>query len=74
MTNLLNPRFVSPELGDVWVQVAILVTFEFLVDGTVGLAGRVGSLLRSRRALRRGLNVAAGGLLIALGIRVPVEE
>ncbi|WP_394824813.1 LysE family translocator [Pendulispora albinea] len=90
MTNLLNPKmvtftvallpqFVKPELGNVWAQFAvlgvILVAFEFLVDGTVGvLAGRIGAFLRRRRAVQRGLDVAAGGIFIGLGVRLAVHE
>lgn len=41
------PQFINPKLGHVWLQFAILgailLAFEFLVDGTVGvLAGRLG--------------------------------
>ncbi len=62
-----------------WIQFAILgsilVVFEFLVDGTVGvLAGRIGSTLRRRRAVRRGLDVAAGGIFIGLGVRLAAER
>jgi len=90
MTNLLNPKmvtftiallpqFINPAVGHVWVQFAILgavlVAFEFLVDGTVGvLAGRIGSVLRRRRAVRRGLDVTAGGIFIGLGVRLAVER
>ncbi|HEY2984959.1 MAG TPA: LysE family translocator, partial [Jatrophihabitantaceae bacterium] len=90
MTNLLNPKmvtftiamlpqFVRPELGHVWAQFAVLgvvlVIFEFLVDGTVGvLAGRIGAWLRRRHAVRRGLDVAAGGIFIGLGVRLAVEK
>jgi threonine/homoserine/homoserine lactone efflux protein len=90
MTNLLNPKmvtftvallpqFVSPRLGHVWAQFAVLgvvlVAFEFLVDGTVGvLAGRIGAWLRRRRGVRRGLDVTAGGIFIGLGVRLAVEK
>lgn len=89
-TNLLNPKmvtftiallpqFINPALGHVWIQFAILgsilVVFEFLVDGTVGvLAGRIGSTLRRRRAVRRGLDVTAGGIFIGLGVRLAAER
>lgn len=90
LTNLLNPKmvtftlallpqFVSPQLGHVWLQFAvlgtILVLFEFLVDGTVGLlAGRIGGVLRRRRAVRRGLDTTAGTIFIGLGVRLAVEK
>jgi threonine/homoserine/homoserine lactone efflux protein len=90
MTNLLNPKmvtftiallpqFVRPAIGHVWAQFAVLgvvlVIFEFLVDGTVGvLAGRIGAWLRRRHAVRRGLDVAAGGIFIGLGVRLAVEK
>lgn len=90
MTNLLNPKmvtftvallpqFVNPQLGHVWVQFAILgavlVAFEFLVDGTVGvLAGRIGAWLRRRRGVQRGLDVTVGGIFIGLGVRLAVEK
>jgi threonine/homoserine/homoserine lactone efflux protein len=90
MTNLLNPKmvtftvallpqFVSPQLGHVWAQFAVLgvvlVAFEFLVDGTVGvLAGRIGAWLRRRRAVQRGLDVTSGGIFIGLGVRLAAEK
>lgn len=90
VTNLLNPKmvvftvallpqFVRPELGSVWAQFAILgailVVFEFLVDGAVGvLAGRIGSVLRRRRAVQRGLDVTVGGIFIGLGVRLAVVK
>jgi threonine/homoserine/homoserine lactone efflux protein len=90
LTNLLNPKmvtfsiaflpqFVDPSHGRVWLQFALLgavfVAVEFLVDGTVGiLAGRIGTWLRRRRAARRRLDTATGGLLIGLGLRLAVER
>lgn len=90
VTNLLNPKmvvftvallpqFVRPERGSVWAQFAvlgvILVVFEFLVDGTVGvLAGRIGGWLRRRRKVQRGLDVTVGGIFIGLGVRLAVEK
>ncbi|GLW66534.1 lysine transporter LysE [Actinomadura rubrobrunea] len=90
LTNLLNPKmvtftiaflpqFVDPDLGRVWLQFAILgvllVALEFLVDGTVGvLAGRIGGWLRRRRAVRRRIDVATGGLFIGLGVRLAAER
>lgn len=90
LTNLLNPKmvtftiaflpqFVDPWLGRVWLQFAvlgaILIGFEFLVDGTVGvLAGRIGGWLRRRKAARRRIDVATGGIFIGIGVRLAVER
>jgi len=89
-TNLLNPKmvtftiaflpqFVDPALGRLWLQFvilgAILIVLEFLVDGAVGvLAGRIGGWLRARRAARRRIDVATGGLFIGLGVRLAAER
>ena len=54
---------------------ALLIVLEFLVDGTVGvLAGRIGGWLRQRRAARRRIDVATGGLFIGLGVRLAAER
>lgn len=90
LTNLLNPKmvtftiaflpqFVDPALGRVWLQFAILgtimIVLEFLVDGAVGVfAGRIGGWLRHRRAARRRIDAATGGLFIGLGVRLAVER
>ncbi|WP_109527418.1 LysE family translocator [Nocardia aurea] len=90
LTNLLNPKmvtftiaflpqFIEPRLGQVWLQFAILgailILLEFLVDGTVGvLAGRIGGWLRRRRAARRRIDVATGGVFIGLGVKLAVER
>ncbi|MEU4426612.1 LysE family translocator [Actinoplanes sp. NPDC024001] len=90
LTNLSNPKmiafsvaflpqFVDPSLGSVWVQFAvlgvILITVEFLIDGGVGVfAGRIGQWLRGRRSLRRRIDTATGGILIALGLRLAVDQ
>jgi threonine/homoserine/homoserine lactone efflux protein len=90
LTNLLNPKmvtftiaflpqFIDPALGRVWLQFAILgvilIVLEFLVDGTVGvLAGRIGTWMRRRRAARRRVDVATGGLFISLGVRLAVDR
>ncbi|ACU74495.1 Lysine exporter protein (LYSE/YGGA) [Catenulispora acidiphila DSM 44928] len=90
LTNLLNPKmvtfsvaflpqFVDPRLGWLPVQFAVLgavlIVIEFLVDGTVGmLAGRIGGWLAHRRAARRRIDVATGGLFIGLGVRLAVER
>jgi threonine/homoserine/homoserine lactone efflux protein len=89
-TNLLNPKmvtftiaflpqFINPQLGRVWLQFAILgvimIGMEFLVDGAVGvLAGRIGAWLRRRKAARRRVDVATGGIFIGLGVRLAVER
>ncbi|SHN48119.1 LysE family translocator [Cryptosporangium aurantiacum] len=89
-TNLLNPKmvtftiaflpqFVDPSLGRIWLQFlilgVILIALEFLVDGAVGvLAGRIGGWLRARRAARRRIDVATGGLFIGLGVRLAAER
>jgi threonine/homoserine/homoserine lactone efflux protein len=90
LTNLSNPKmiafsvaflpqFVDPALGSVPVQFAvlgvILIVLEFLIDGAVGvLAGRIGNWLRHRHALRRYVDTATGGILIALGFRLAVAQ
>jgi threonine/homoserine/homoserine lactone efflux protein len=90
LTNLLNPKmvtftiafipqFINPQLGHVWMQFvilgAILIVFEFLVDGTVGvLAGRIGAWLRRRRTVRRRIELAVGGIYIGLGVRLAFEK
>jgi threonine/homoserine/homoserine lactone efflux protein len=86
VTNLLNPKmvtftiaflpqFINPALGHVWVQFTILgvimLTLEFLVDGTVGvLGGRIGSWLQRRQRARRHIDRATGTLFVALGARL----
>ncbi|MEQ4725482.1 LysE family translocator [Nonomuraea sp. B19D2] len=90
LTNLLNPKmvtftiaflpqFINPQLGQVWLQFAILgavlIVLEFAVDGTVGvLAGRIGGWLRRRHAARRRVDIATGGIFIGLGVRLAVER
>ncbi|TMR08485.1 LysE family translocator [Nonomuraea turkmeniaca] len=90
LTNLLNPKmvtftiaflpqFINPELGQVWLQFAILgailIALEFVVDGMVGvLAGRIGGWLRRRHAARRKVDIATGGIFIGLGVRLAVER
>ncbi|MFI6597911.1 LysE family translocator [Nonomuraea sp. NPDC050536] len=90
VTNLLNPKmvtftiaflpqFISPALGHVWLQFAvlgvILIVLEFIVDGTVGvLAGRIAGWLRRRQAAKRGIDIATGGIFIGLGIRLAVDR
>lgn len=90
LTNLVNPKmvtftiaflpqFVDPQLGQVWLQFAILgavfVTLEFVVDGAVGvLAGRIGRWLSRRQQARRRLDVATGSVFIGLGVRLAAER
>ncbi|MFB9907922.1 LysE family translocator [Allokutzneria oryzae] len=88
-TNLINPKmvtftiaflpqFINPELGQVWLQFAVLgavlIVLEFLVDGTVGvLAGRIGGWLRRRRSAKRRIDVATGGIFIGLGVKLAAD-
>jgi threonine/homoserine/homoserine lactone efflux protein len=90
LTNLLNPKmvtftiaflpqFVDPALGRIWLQFAVLgaimIVFEFLVDGAVGvLAGRIGGWLRRKRKARQRLEVATGGIFIGLGVRLAIDH
>jgi len=90
LTNLLNPKmvtftiaflpqFVDRSLGHVAMQFAVLgaifLAFEFAVDGTVGIfSGRIGRWLLERRRVRRGVDVATGGLFIGLGVRLAAER
>jgi threonine/homoserine/homoserine lactone efflux protein len=90
LTNLLNPKmvtftiallpqFVDRAHGQVATQFAvlgaILVAFEFVVDGTVGvLAGRIGRWLVRRHRARRRVEIATGGLFIGLGVRLAAER
>lgn len=90
LTNLVNPKmvtftiaflpqFVDPQLGQVWLQFAILgavfITLEFVVDGAVGvLAGRIGRWLSRRQQARRRLDVATGSVFIGLGVRLAAER
>lgn len=90
LTNLLNPKmvtftiaflpqFIDPARGDLWLQFAvlgaILIVFEFLVDGAVGvMAGRIGGWLRRKHKARRRIEVATGGIFIGLGVRLAVDH
>jgi threonine/homoserine/homoserine lactone efflux protein len=38
------------------------------------LAGRIGAWLRRRRAVQRGLDIAAGGTFVGSGVRLAVES
>ncbi|WP_409494355.1 LysE family translocator [Amycolatopsis sp. cmx-11-12] len=89
LTNLLNPKvvaftvaflpqFINPHLGNVATQFmilgAILITLEFLVDGTVGLlVGRIGRWLHFRRNARKRIDTATGGIFIGLGVRLALH-
>jgi len=89
LTNLLNPKmvtftiaflpqFIDPAKGHVWLQFAVLgaimIVFEFLVDGTVGvLAGRLGGWVRRKKNQRR-IEVATGGIFIGLGVKLAVDR
>ncbi|MEV6448831.1 MULTISPECIES: LysE family translocator [unclassified Amycolatopsis] len=89
LTNLLNPKmvtftiaflpqFIDPAKGHVWLQFAVLgaimIVFEFLVDGTVGvLAGRLGGWVRRKKNQRR-IEVATGGIFIGLGVKLAVDH
>ncbi|MDX3194532.1 LysE family translocator [Streptomyces sp. MN03-5084-2B] len=88
LTNLLNPKmvtftiaflpqFVDPARGHVWLQFAVLgaimIVFEFLVDGTVGvLAGRIGGWVRREKNQRR-IEVTTGGIFIGLGVKLALD-
>ncbi|MFJ7212524.1 LysE family translocator [Amycolatopsis sp. NPDC098790] len=88
LTNLLNPKmvtftiaflpqFIDPARGHVWLQFAVLgaimIVFEFLVDGAVGvLAGRVGGWVRRKKNQRR-IEVATGGVFIGLGVKLALD-
>jgi threonine/homoserine/homoserine lactone efflux protein len=88
LTNLLNPKmvtftiaflpqFIDPARGHIWLQFAVLgaimIVFEFLVDGTVGvLAGRVGGWVRKKKNQRR-IEVATGGIFIGLGVKLALD-
>ncbi|WP_281403279.1 hypothetical protein [Crossiella cryophila] len=44
------------------------------MDGTVGvLAGRIGGWLRGRRAAKRRIDVATGGIFIGLGVKLAAD-
>jgi threonine/homoserine/homoserine lactone efflux protein len=88
LTNLLNPKmvtftiaflpqFIAPDRGHLWLQFAILgailIVFEFLVDGAVGvLAGRIGGWVRRKKNQRR-IEVATGGIFIGLGVKLALD-
>jgi threonine/homoserine/homoserine lactone efflux protein len=75
----LLPQFVDRALGHVPLQFAILgaifITFELLIDGTVGLmAGRIGGWLSRRRRARQALDAGAGTVMVALAARLAAER
>jgi threonine/homoserine/homoserine lactone efflux protein len=54
---------------------AVMIVFEFLVDGTVGvLGGQFGGWLHRRHGFRRRVDVATGGLFIGLGVRLAAQR
>jgi threonine/homoserine/homoserine lactone efflux protein len=70
------PQFIDPARGHIWLQFAVLgaimIVFEFLVDGTVGvLAGRVGGWVRKKN--QRRIEVATGGIFIGLGVKLALD-
>jgi threonine/homoserine/homoserine lactone efflux protein len=89
-TNLVNPKsvtfivallpqFVDRGLGHVPLQFAVLgaifITFEILIDGTVGLsAGRLSRWLSRRRRARQALDAGAGTIMIGLAGRLVLER
>lgn len=90
VTNLVNPKmvtfsvaflpqFVDRDLGHVWLQFVVLgvifLTFEMLIDGTVGLfAGRIGALLSRRHHARQALDAGSGTIMLALAGRLALER
>ena len=90
LMNLLNPKvalfflaflpqFASPANGPLAPQLALLgflfMVVSFIVMGMAGLAGgQVRRFLSDRPSGLRGMNYAAGGVLMALGSRLIYEE
>lgn len=90
LTNLLNPKmvtfsvaflpqFIDRSLGHVWLQFVVLgvifLTFEMLVDGTVGVfAGRISSVLARRRHAQQLLDAGSGTVMIGLAGRLALER
>ena len=88
--NLLNPKvalfflaflpqFVSPAAGSLALQFAVLgllfMLVSFVVMGGAGLAaGQIRRLLVTSRHGARRIRLAAGGVLIALGLRLAFER
>ena len=73
------PQFVDAQAGNVALQMAILGVVFMLVTivvfGAVAVfAGWIGSWMRARPVIGQRLNVVAGLIFIALGIRVALPE
>ncbi|MFI9589841.1 hypothetical protein [Nonomuraea sp. NPDC052265] len=64
-----GPRAGLPATAGVATSEAIHVAV-----AAVGLAGRIGGWLRRRAAARRRVDVATGGILIGLGVKLAVER
>lgn len=69
------PQFVRPGYGETWVQFCLLgASFAMMAFSVFSLAGifsdAVGSFIRARQRLARGLDYAAGAFLIAVGLRI----
>ncbi|MGH8961704.1 MAG: LysE family translocator, partial [Jatrophihabitantaceae bacterium] len=89
LTNLVNPKmitftvaflpqFIDRSAGDVPLQFAVLgvifLTFEILIDGTVGLAaGRLGGVLSRRQRARQAVDAGAGTVMVALAGRLALQ-
>jgi threonine/homoserine/homoserine lactone efflux protein len=90
LTNLLNPKvvlfnaaflpqFVDPARGNVTSQLlvlgAVFVVVDLLIDGPIGLlAGRLGTLLATRRRAVRRLHIATGSIFIGLSARLALTR
>jgi threonine/homoserine/homoserine lactone efflux protein len=90
LTNLLNPKvvlfnaaflpqFVDPARGNVTSQLlvlgAVFVLVDLLIDGPIGLlAGRLGTLLATRRRAVRRLHIATGSIFIGLSARLALTR
>lgn len=73
------PQFVDPAAGKVGLQMAMLgaifMVQTAIIFGAVAIfAGWIGAWLRARRVIGERLNVIAGVIFIALGIRVALPE
>jgi threonine/homoserine/homoserine lactone efflux protein len=73
------PQFVNPQAGNVALQMAILgiifMVQTAIIFGAVAIfAGWIGAWMRARPAIGERLNLVAGFIFIALGIRVALPE